>query len=108
MIIQGKGHFMENYLDELGLDFGDNDEINDIQQEILDLAARNRGFGELVNELSNSLPSDLDFKITPCPRGDDAIPEDYDILNKSGELEDAYDDLDDDDAAVRALNHLAT
>ena len=27
MIIQGKGHFMENYLDELGLDFGDNDEI---------------------------------------------------------------------------------
>ena len=108
MTIQGKGDLMENYLDELGLDFGDNNQIDIIKQEILNTVARNREFGLLVNELSESLPSDLDFKIVPCPIGDDAIPEDYNILNKTGELANAYDEPKNDDAALRALNHLAT
>ena len=97
---------MIEYMNHLGIDI----DFERINREIINVSRRNSRFRRLVNELSESLPGDLDFKISPVPIGDDAIPEDYTILNiaEEGDFEDIYRNTSDDRGTNRALDYLAT
>lgn len=103
--LQGKGHLLANYLKELCI-VVDKDSIN---AAVIELNQTYDDFSDLVFTLSESLPSDLDFKVCPIPVGDDAIPEDHEILNVQGGdgIYPAYQDEENHDAQDSALHYLA-
>ena len=73
LVLQGKGEIATEYIEMLGLDI----DMQAVNKAVMDVASKQSEFSRLTLKLSEALPSDLDFKISPVNIEPNAEPEEY-------------------------------